>query len=251
MNRYFVEISYLGKNYFGWQVQPNANTVQAEIEKAFSLILRQTISVVGAGRTDTGVHSLVFFAHFDCALELNLSTKNGFIYNVNQVLPCDIAVNRIVRVHPEAHARFSALSRTYKYYISQQKNPFTKNTTWQYSLNLDVGLMQQAAAMLLKVSDFSSFCKQGSDVKTNVCTVTCAEWTKEGDTLVFTIRSNRFLRDMVRSIVGTLVDVGRGKTSLSEFSSIIEQRDRGAAGTSAPACGLMLVDVEYPEDIYY
>lgn len=250
MTRYFIEISYLGKAYSGWQIQENANTVQAEIEKALSTVLRKPISVLGAGRTDAGVHALSFVAHFDWEGDLDSTHRKNLLYNLNQVLPLDISVNRLQKVGNDAHARYSALWRTYRYTISNRKNPFSTDTAWLLRYPLDIELMQQAADMLLEVSDFASFCKLGSDIKTTQCTVAHAQWEETKEGLTFTIKSNRFLRDMVRAVVGTLVDVGRGKVSLQEFAQIVEQKDRRAAGISAPACGLMLMGIEYPPGIY-
>lgn len=248
--RYFIELSYLGKNYCGWQIQSNANTVQAELNRALSLILREEILTLGAGRTDTGVHASYFIAHFDSKQEISLSSSKGLVYKLNEVLPYDIAAANIFAVKSEAHARFSALSRTYRYYISQKKNPFTKDTSWIFKVDLDIDLMQKASTILLSYTDFTSFSKVGSNVKTNNCKVTHAQWQAERGSLIFTIQADRFLRDMVRAIVGTLVDVGRGKISLNDFIDIIDRKDRGLAGTSAPAAGLFLMDIEYPDEIF-
>lgn len=250
VHRYFIEISYLGKNYCGWQIQSNANTIQAELNRALSLILREEIITLGAGRTDTGVHASYFVAHFDSKQEISLSGSKDLIYKLNEVLPDDIAAANIFGVKPDAHARFSALSRTYRYYISQKKNPFTKDTSWCFKLDLDVDLMQKASSILLNYTDFTSFSKVGSNVKTNDCRVTLAEWQVERGNLIFTIQADRFLRNMVRAIVGTLVDVGRGKVSLDDFIGIIERKERGLAGTSAPAAGLFLTGIEYPDEIF-
>jgi tRNA pseudouridine38-40 synthase len=247
--RYFIELSYLGKNYCGWQVQPNANTVQAEVNRSLSLVLREKISTIGAGRTDTGVHASYFVAHFDTLNPIK-QPISGLIHSLNEVLPNDIAIKRIRSVNPDAHARFSALSRTYKYFIVNAKNPFSIDTAWYIKLNLAVDTMQSASDKLLSFTDFTSFSKVGSDVKTNNCKVTQAIWQIDGEMLVFTVKADRFLRNMVRAIVGTLVDVGRGKLSVDDFVKIVELKNRGAAGTSAPACGLFLTDIEYPDDIY-
>ncbi|MDY0199223.1 MAG: tRNA pseudouridine(38-40) synthase TruA [Tenuifilaceae bacterium] len=248
--RYFIELSYLGKNYCGWQIQTNANTVQAEVNRALSLILQEDIMTLGAGRTDTGVHASYFVAHFNSKQEINIPSSKSLIHSLNEVLPHDIAIANIFEVNPEAHARFSALSRTYKYYISQKKNPFTIDTSWIFKVDLNIDLMQKASSILLNYTDFTSFSKVGSDVKTNNCKITHAAWQVEGSNLVFTIQADRFLRNMVRAIVGTLVDVGREKISLSDFIEIIERKDRGLAGTSAPAAGLFLMDIEYPDEIF-
>jgi tRNA pseudouridine38-40 synthase len=249
VQRYFVELAYLGTNYCGWQIQPNANTVQAELEKALSTILRHEVSTLGAGRTDTGVHASFFVAHFDSQM-INLQWDQKLLVSLNEILPRDIAIKEIVAVTPDAHARFSALSRTYEYHISRYKNPFSVETAWLYKAPLDVDAMKRAASKLLTYTDFTSFSKLGSDVKTNNCRVYTAMWEVQEQELVFTIRADRFLRNMVRAIVGTLVDVGRGKIAEADFVKIIEAKDRSLAGTSAPAEGLFLTSIEYPVNIF-
>lgn len=247
MNRYFIELSFKGTRYHGWQLQPNAVTVQGTLESVFSTFLRQTIEITGAGRTDTGVHASFYIAHFE-ADELPFPPRE-FVEKINRFLPEDIAVRAVYPVNGEAHARFSAVSRTYNYYISRVKNPFTTETSWQYRLPLDLPQMNKAAALLTQFIDFTSFSKLHTDVKTNHCKVSSAAWTDEGEQLVFSITADRFLRNMVRAIVGTLIDVGRGKISIADFVSIIEKKDRCAAGTSAPAQGLFLTGIEYPKEI--
>jgi tRNA pseudouridine38-40 synthase len=249
VQRFFIELSYLGTNYCGWQIQQNAKTVQAELDKALSTLLREEISTTGAGRTDTGVHASFFVAHFDTNHK-NLQWDTKLLVSLNEILPRDISVKEIVAVLPSAHARFSALSRTYEYRIARVKDPFSINTAWLYKADLDVEKMEKAAAKLLEHTDFTSFSKLGTDVKTNNCKIYFALWEHKPSQLIFTIRADRFLRNMVRAIVGTLIDVGRGKTSLNEFVNIIESRDRSLAGTSAPAEGLMLTNIEYPVDIF-
>jgi tRNA pseudouridine38-40 synthase len=249
VQRFFIELAYLGTNYCGWQIQPNANTVQAELDKALSTLLRETISTVGAGRTDTGVHASFFVAHFDTAHK-NLQWDTKLLVSLNEILPRDISIKEIVAVNPEAHARFSALSRTYEYHIARHKDPFNIDKAWLYKADLDIEKMEKAAAKLLNFTDFTSFSKLGTDVKTNNCKVFFALWEPKPSQLVFTIRADRFLRNMVRAIVGTLIDVGRGKTSVAEFVKIIEARDRSLAGTSAPPEGLFLTNIEYPVDIF-
>lgn len=249
MQRYFIELAYLGTEYCGWQIQPNANTVQAELEKALSTILRHDISVVGAGRTDTGVHASFFVAHFESP-QKNLHWNHKLLVSLNEILPRDIAIKEIVAVTPDAHARFSALSRTYEYHICRHKNPFAIGTSWLYKADLDIDAMKRAASKLLHFTDFTSFSKLGSDVKTNNCKIFFALWEVQEQELVFTIRADRFLRNMVRAIVGTLVDVGRGKISEDEFAAIIEAKDRSLAGTSAPAEGLFLTNIEYPVNVF-
>ena len=243
--RYFLQLSYKGTNYHGWQVQPNAISVQEVLEKSLSTMLREEIAVVGAGRTDTGVHASSFILHFDSK---NENIPENFVYKLNSFLSADIAVRKIWKVNLETHARFSALSRTYKYYISTEKNPFQTETSYKYLKPLDIDVMNQAAKVLFDYEDFTSFSRLHTDVKTNNCKIYQAEWKQENNQLIFTIKADRFLRNMVRAIVGTLLEVGCGKLSIDEFKKIIELKNRGAAGASAPAQGLFLVDIEYPEE---
>lgn len=248
MNRYFIYLSYLGTNYHGWQLQENAQTVQGVLNGALSALLKERISTIGAGRTDSGVHARYYVAHFDSqigGIEANPQT----LYSLNHILPVDIAVEKIVAVRPDANARFDATLRGYEYIICQQKDPFMLNLAWTYTVNLDIDKMQQASKTLLNHTDFSSFSKLGSNNRTNNCTIFDASWQQTGHKLVFTIRANRFLRNMVRAIVGTLVDVGRGRISPASFEAIIEAKNRGLAGTSAPAQGLYLTEIEYPQDV--
>jgi tRNA pseudouridine38-40 synthase len=249
VQRYFIELAYLGTRYCGWQVQPNASTVQAEVDKALSTLLREEISTLGAGRTDTGVHASFFVAHFDSNHQ-NLQWDQKLLKGLNEILPRDIAIKDIVAVTPEAHARFSAISRTYEYRISRHKNPFSIETSWFFRSTLDVDAMKRASLKLLDYKDFTSFSKLGTDVKTNNCKIFLAQWESYEEDLVFTIRADRFLRNMVRAIVGTLIDVGRGKISEADFALIIEAQDRSRAGTSAPPEGLFLTNIEYPVDIF-
>lgn len=246
MNRYFARLNYKGTRFHGWQIQPNAISVQEEIEKALSTIMRESISVVGAGRTDTGVHASFYILHFET--EKPISNPEKLVYRLNRFLPADIAFEKIWHVDNEMHARFSALSRTYKYYIVQQKNPFRTETSYEYLLPLDIDKMNEAALLLFEYTDFTSFSKLHTDVKTNNCKIYFAEWKQENTKLVFTIKADRFLRNMVRAIVGTLLEVGKGKLSVNDFRTIIEAKNRKYAGTSAPAQGLFLVDVEYPPE---
>lgn len=245
--RYFLQLSYKGTNYHGWQIQPNAVSVQEVMEKALSTLLREPVFVVGAGRTDTGVHASFFILHFD--IQNPLSPNYDLVYKLNSFLPDDIAVQKCWPVSEEAHARFSAVSRTYHYFITAQKDPFSTETSYYYSLPLDVDKMNEAAQTLFDYEDFTSFSRLHTDVKTNNCKIMQAEWRKEGKQLVFVVKADRFLRNMVRAIVGTLLEVGKGKLSVNEFRQIIERQDRGAAGASAPANGLFLVNIEYPEEI--
>ncbi|KJF42700.1 tRNA pseudouridine(38-40) synthase TruA [Draconibacterium sediminis] len=245
--RYFLQLSYKGTNYHGWQIQPNAVSVQEVMEDALSKILREKIEVVGAGRTDTGVHASFFILHFDS--ENGIPKNLDIVYKLNSFLPSDIAVQKVWPVDAEAHARFSAISRTYHYFISTEKDPFATETSHKYLKPLDVEKMNQAAQKLFNYTDFTSFSRLHTDVKTNNCKIMQAEWTQRGERLQFTIKADRFLRNMVRAIVGTLLEVGQGKLSIDQFCEIIEKQDRGSAGASAPAQGLFLVDIGYPEKL--
>lgn len=244
MQRYFLQLSYKGTRYFGWQRQPNAISVQEVIEKTLSTVLRENVAVVGAGRTDTGVHASFYVLHFDVSTEIQKPEK--LVYHLNRFLPDDIAIQKIKKVSNDFHARFNAVSRTYKYYISTVKSPFSTETSYQFTVPLDVEKMNEAAKTLFEYNDFTSFAKLHTDVKTNNCKIFQAEWEKFGYQLVFTIKADRFLRNMVRAIVGTLLEVGKGKITIDDFRKIIESKNRGSAGTSVPAHGLFLVDIEYP-----
>jgi tRNA pseudouridine38-40 synthase len=248
MSRYFIELSFKGTRYFGWQVQPGHPTVQEALEKCFSAFFGSPLVVTGAGRTDTGVHASYFVAHFDAEhLPYDLTEM---VYKLNRFLPEDISLHRIRPVIPEAHARFSALSRTYKYFISRKKDPFSADTSFRYLLPLHMEKMNDAAALLLECTDFTSFSKLHSHVKTNICKVTEAFWELKDQQLVFTITADRFLRNMVRAITGTLLEVGKEKLSVDGFEEIILKKDRCAAGMSMPAKGLFLTGITYPEIIY-
>ncbi|WP_144281900.1 tRNA pseudouridine(38-40) synthase TruA [Chryseobacterium echinoideorum] len=240
--RYFIEFSYNGKNYFGYQIQPKDISVQEELEKALSTILRQPIKTTGAGRTDTGVHAKKMFAHFDTHQELS----HQLTHQLNSFLPNDISVYKIFKVKDNFHARFDATFRTYEYYISLEKNPFTQDSAWQHWRRpLDINKMNEACRILFDYEDFTSFAKLHTDNKTNLCSIYKAEWEENRAELKFTISANRFLRNMVRAIVGTMVDVGAGKIQPEDLRNIIENKNRNSAGTSAPAHGLFLVDVGY------
>ncbi len=258
--RYFLYLSYRGTDFHGWQRQPNGVSVQEVLEDALTLILRVPTIVVGAGRTDAGVHAQTMIAHFDTANELlaydaNLSPcggnkKGAFLQRLNGVLPESIAVQDVRAVKDDAHARFDAVRRTYEYRVTFQKDPFMGKLLTRLHAPLDFEAMNDVAKILLETEDFGSFCKLHTDVKTTLCNVTRADWRQEGSTYVFTITANRFLRNMVRAVVGTLFEVGRGKMTKEQFADIVAQKHRTAAGMSAPAEGLFLVDVEYPEDIF-
>lgn len=240
--RYFIEFSYFGKNYFGYQIQPNEITVQEELEKALSTILREEVKITGAGRTDTGVHAKKMFAHFDTEKEL----EDNLDFKLNSFLSPDIAVHRIFKVEENLHARFDATYRTYEYYISLAKNPFTQDSAWQlWRRNIDVSKMNEACGILFEYGDFTSFAKLHTDNKTNFCKIYKAEWEQNGNELKFTISADRFLRNMVRAIVGTMVEIGAGKIQPEDLRKIIESKNRNSAGTSAPPQGLFLVDVGY------
>lgn len=238
--RYFVELSYEGSQFCGWQRQSDGVTVQGVIEEWLSKLLGETIEIVGAGRTDSGVHATFYVAHFDYDGEFDVSQLS---YKLNRVLPRSIAVDRIYAT--DKHARFDAVEREYTYVITRKKTPFNHHVTWLYTSPLDIEAMNVAAAMLLTHSDFTSFAKLGSDNKTNICSVTHAEWCECGDELIFTIRADRFLRNMIRAVVGTLVDVGRGRYSPQQFNEIIESRDLSRCSSSAPASGLRLSGIRY------
>lgn len=255
--RYFLRLSYNGKNYHGWQSQPNAVSVQQEIEEALSVVTRLPISITGAGRTDAGVHAREMYAHFD--IPSPIEEKSKFLNSINRLVGKDIAIHDIIKVHDEAHARFDASRRTYKYFVTYSKTPFIYPFSWCSPAILDIQKMNEAASLLLNTTDFTSFAKLHSDAKTNICKVYEACWSEieNGNVqspipnfldkgIVFTISADRFLRNMVRAVVGTLVDVGRGKISIAEFSDIIHQKNRCAAGTSMPPEALFLWEVKYP-----
>jgi tRNA pseudouridine38-40 synthase len=249
VNRYFIYLAYNGARYCGWQRQPNGMSVQQRLEEVLSTVLRQAVSVVGAGRTDAGVHARIMVAHFDVSAPVENPPQ--LTDRLNRMLPEDIAVYRIMAVNGSAHARFDALSRTYKYCIADRKNPFEHEWVCRMSLrNVRFDAMNEACTVLSEYSDFTSFSKLHTDVKTNNCRIIGARWERDGETWVFTIKADRFLRNMVRAIVGTLLEVGRGKITVDGFRRIIEAKDRCKAGTSAPAGGLALVDIAYPDGIF-
>lgn len=240
--RYFITLSYDGTAYHGWQVQPHSVSVQEELQKALSTLLREPVEVVGAGRTDTGVHARKMIAHFDFG---ELDSKQ-LTYKLNKILPKDIAVYGVELVADDMHARFSAKSRTYHYFVHLSKNPFLRAYSWQVYGEPDFDLMNQAAQVVMEYRDFTSFSKVNTDTKTNDCTITEARWERVGeDQWRFTITANRFLRNMVRAIVGTLVEVGRGRMTIEQLRQVIEAKDRCRAGDSVPGNALFLVDVVY------
>lgn len=243
--RYFMQLSYDGTHFCGWQVQPDAPSVQETIEQALATLLRKPTSLMGCGRTDTGVHAREFFAHFDAETDWDSAACTNFAYKLNCILPSAISIARIFPVAPDAHARFDAVERTYRYYISTHKNAFNFAHSYLFLKPLDVDKMNEAAEILLATEDFTSFSKLHTQVNNNRCEVRSAFWKREGDLLIFEITANRFLRNMVRAIVGTLMQVGEGKLSLEEFRQVIGRKDRCAAGASVPAHALFLEKVRY------
>lgn len=243
MIRYFIWFSYDGTEYHGWQLQPNGNTVQAELQRGLSLLLHEEVTVMGAGRTDTGVHAREMVAHFDTEV---IFDKEELTRKMNGILPQDISVSRVEQVSDDMHARFSAKSRTYHYYIHTRKNPFLRHFSLELHYLLDFELMNQAGRILMEYEDFGAFCKAGSDVKTTICHVTAAEWHQTADDAwYFEITANRFLRNMVRAVVGTLMEVGRKRMTLDEFRQVIEGGRRTQAGESMPALALCLEKIVY------
>ncbi len=244
--RYFLKLAYNGKKYHGWQVQNNAITVQQILNDTLSTFFGETIELTGCGRTDTGVHAKEYYAHFDLDLELYVDDRFQVIYKLNRFIKDDIVIYDLIKVNDDAHARFDAIARTYNYIIYRSKNPFQTEFSYYYSLPLDIELMNCGAAILYDYTDFSCFSKSNTQVYTNNCKIMEAYWKQEGDELVFTIKADRFLRNMVRAIVGTLLDLGNGKISLDDFKNIIEGKNRSDAGYSVPAHALFLTKVEYP-----
>lgn len=243
MQRYFIYFKYDGTAYHGWQIQPDARSVQGELQNALSTLMRGDFQIVGAGRTDTGVHARMMTAHFDTEKAVDC---RHLVYKLNRLLPRDISVDDVVAVDNSMHARFSAKSRTYHYYIHQRKDAFLKRYSCELFYELDFDKMNEAAAMLLDYKDFAAFCKSNSDVKTTFCDVTCARWIRDGEySWHFVITANRFLRNMVRAIVGTLIDVGRGRVSIFGFREIVERKNRSGAGDSMPGNALFLEKIEY------
>lgn len=248
MKRYFIYLAYNGKDFCGWQSQPNGVSVQSTLENALATVLRQPVAVTGAGRTDAGVHARLMVAHFDvCGA---LADPALLVEKLNRFLPKTIVVEKIVPVRAGAHARFDATARTYTYYITAKKDPFAFDQVLKIHGEYDFDAMNEAAAALLRYTDFTSFSKLHTDVKTNNCRIMQAQWEQRGEVWAFTIKADRFLRNMVRAVVGTLFEVGRGKLTLEGFCRVIEAKDRGRAGTSAPAHALYLTDVEYPPVLF-
>lgn len=244
--RFFLELAYQGTSYHGWQRQNNAMSVQQLLEEAMSTVMATPIWLTGQGRTDTGVHATRFFAHFDYVGPI----PENLLLRLNGILPSDVAIYRVTEVRMDAHARFSAQSRSYEYHIHTRKQPFLTGRSFRLYREPNYSLMNEAAHMLLGQNNFACFARTGGGQKTNICTITEAHWEQMGDQAVFYITANRFLRNMVRSIVGSLVEIGQGKKPVNWMQSLLEQKDRTLAGASAPACGLYLVDVAYPSEIW-
>ena len=244
--RYFIQLSYNGKQYHGWQNQPKAISVQEVIEKALSTILKEKIAIVGAGRTDTGVHAIQMFAHFDTELSFE---EEDLVFKLNSFLPKDIAIHHLFKVKPESHARFDAICRTYTYRIALKKNVVNYESTYFFSKALDVDKIIEASRILFQYQDFQCFSKTNTDVKTYHCKLMKAHWFFENDELHFEIQADRFLRNMVRAIVGTMIEIGIGTLQVNDLHAIIKSKNRSEAGYSVPAHALYLTAVEYPESI--
>lgn len=245
LSRFFIHLSYKGTNFHGWQTQKNAITVQEVLNRALSLLLKENVETMGAGRTDTGVHALNFYAHFDTMHPVSLFDEN-FVHHLNCIIPQDIAIYEITPVHATAHARFDALSRTYLYRLNQIRNPFMNEFAYFFPKKLDIDAMNEAAVILKEYADFTSFCKLHSDVKTTLCNITEAKWEITANELQFTITADRFLRNMVRAIVGHLLEIGLHKTDKEYFRRLIEQKVRASSGMSVAAHGLYLTSIVYP-----
>ncbi len=247
MNRYILALAYKGTNFSGWQIQPNAPTIQEEIKKALKTVLRQKICLYGAGRTDSGVHASFYIAHFD-TLE-KIEDKQKIISNLNGILNNDIVIFDILNAEQTFNSRFDAISRTYKYFINRYKNPFFSDYSYYFRFPLNIEKMNQSCKILKEYNDFKSFEKLHSQTKTSICEIYEAFWQQTDNQIIFTIKADRFLRNMVRSIVGTMINIGREKLSLNDFRQIIELKNRQKAGASAKAQGLFLVDIQYPEPL--
>jgi tRNA pseudouridine38-40 synthase len=247
MQRYFIQISFKGTAYHGWQVQQNAHSVQAELNNALKTVFEEVIETTGCGRTDTGVHAREFFAHFDAERE-DLEDQY-WKFKLNSFLPSDIVCHKIFKVPADAHARYDAISRTYRYYITKERDPFAVGSAYYLYGPLDMARVREATEILFEYEEFSCFSKSKTQVKTDICKIMEASWEEKGEKIIFTIRADRFLRNMVRAITGTLIEVGRKKITKEDFRKIIEGKSRTAAGASVPACGLFLEKITYPEGL--
>ncbi|HEX7367613.1 MAG TPA: tRNA pseudouridine(38-40) synthase TruA [Pelobium sp.] len=243
--RYFLSLSYKGTAYHGWQFQPNALAVQQVLDKALNVFFRFQVETIGCGRTDAGVHATAFYAHVDLPNQVEIDQEK-FLKAINSLLPDDIAVKQLIAVGNDAHARFDAILRSYQYHIHFKKDPFKKDLSWLIKHKLDVEAMQKAASIIKQYEDFGAFCKSNADNFTNICNIQKSEWEETTDSLIYHVSANRFLRNMVRAIVGTLVDVGKNKIPPESMHQIIKSQNRSAAGASVPACGLFLTEVKYP-----
>lgn len=243
MARYFIEVFYKGTDYSGFQTQENANTIQAEVEKAIEILKKEKVVLTGSSRTDSGVHALQNYFHFDSVLDYS---QEKAVYNLNAILPADIGIRKIIPVNDDAHCRFDAITREYKYFVYRYKNPFLKDRAYYYPYKLDIESLQSAAKILKDYTDFTSFSKRNTQVKTFNCKILESEWLQEDGCLVYHIKGNRFLRGMVRALTATMLKTGRGKQSLDEFRAIIEAKDNTAASFSVPGHGLFLISVAYP-----
>lgn len=248
MPRYFIEVSYKGTNYSGFQIQQNANSIQAEVEKAFKIFFKKEFELTGSSRTDAGVHAFQNFFHFDVDEQLNF--QNDFQYNLNSIIPKDIVIKKIFPVNDSAHCRFDAVSREYKYFIYQDKDPFLQDTAFYYPYKLDLGKLNQAAQQIITCEDFTSFSKRNTQVKNFICQILKSEWYVEEDKIIYNVTANRFLRGMVKGLVGTMLRIGTNKISLNEFSKIIEKKDCNKADFSPPSHGLFLNVVNYTSQIF-
>jgi tRNA pseudouridine38-40 synthase len=245
MSRYFLELSYKGTRYSGFQVQPNTLTVQSEVEKALSVLYHQAFELTGSSRTDAGVHALQNYFHFDTDIEI----LDKHIYNLNAILPQDIVLKRIVHVADDAHSRFLATTREYKYFVYKAKNPFLEDRAYYFPYKLSLDKLQEAANVIKEYKDFTSFSKRNTQVKTFICDIIKSEWTEQDDMFVYNVKANRFLRGMVRGLVGTMLRVGRGTIDIPAFRTIIEAKDCGKADFSTPPQGLFLIEVKYPDGV--
>jgi tRNA pseudouridine38-40 synthase len=246
MQRYFLEVAYKGTNYSGFQVQHNANSIQAEVEKVLAILFRQQINLTGSSRTDAGVHAFQNFFHFDT--EINITEKN--LYNLNSILPADIVAKAFHKVDSSSHCRFDAISREYNYFVYHKKNPFLQDSAYYFPYKLNLEKLQEAAKILMQYTDFTSFSKRNTQVKSFMCNIYCSEWLQEKDRLIYKVIANRFLRGMVRGLVGTMLKVATGSITLEQLNHIIESRDCTRADFSAPSKGLFLLKVNYEENVF-
>lgn len=245
MNRYFIDVAYKGTRYSGFQLQPNANTIQAEVERALAVLFRQSVKLTGSSRTDAGVHAQQNFFHFDTEILIPEKCR----YNINSILPYDIAVNAIYHVSNNSHCRFDAISREYKYYIYSKKNPFLTDTAYYYPYKMDIDLLQKTAELISNYNDFASFSKRNTQVKTSLCNISFSKWSQQNECFQYNVISNRFLRGMVRALVATMLKVARGAITIKEFEQIIESKSSLRTDFSAPPQGLFLEQVSYPAHI--